>query len=117
MSTDPPIVSELDALLLPLPDVTRRNMFGGAGYFAGDRLFAAFHKGALAAKLPMENMERLLRDGLAEPFTPTPGRPFGTWVQFAVSGPDDAREHMGWLKTAHEYVAATPPSGRRLGKR
>ena len=40
MTVEAAIQADLDALLLPWQDVSARRMFGGNGYFVGDRLFA-----------------------------------------------------------------------------
>ena len=42
MTVEAAIQADLDALLLPWQDVSARRMFGGNGYFVGDRLFAVF---------------------------------------------------------------------------
>ena len=52
MTNDPSVQGELDAMLLPWGDVSSRRMFGGLGYFVGDRLFAVYHRGAVASQAP-----------------------------------------------------------------
>ena len=117
MSVDASVQAELDALLLPWDDVSTRRMFGGLGYFVGDRLFAAFHRGNLATKLPDADYEKALAHPGARPFTPTPGRRFGTWVEFSLEHSGGAEPLLPWLKTAFEYVQQTPPTGKRTSRR
>ena len=105
--------NDLDALLLPWSEVSARMMFGGHGYFVGDRLFAVYHKGAVAAKLPEAYRKQALDDGRARPFTPHPGRPFGDWVEFPVEDTGAVEGLLPWLQRAFEYVQVTPPKGRK----
>ena len=112
MTTDASIHAELDGLLLPWDDVSTRKMFGGRGYFVGDRLFAAYY-GGIATKLPDPDREEVLNRQIATPFTPTPGRRFGNWVRFPLEGPDGIEALLPWLRKAYEYVQVTPPKGRK----
>ena len=107
------VQSDLDALLLPWSEVSTRRMFGGHGYFVGDRLFAVYYKGAVAAKLPDYERSQALDSQGARPFTPHPGRPFGDWVEFLVGDTDAVEELLPWLERAFEYVQVTPPKGRK----
>jgi hypothetical protein len=91
-------------------------MFGGRGYFVGDRLFAAYYGEAVATKLPDQDREEALDGKIATPFTPVPGRRFGNWVKFPLEGPDEVEALLPWLKKAFEYVQATPPKGRRTAR-
>ena len=113
MSIDASRHAELDLLLFPWGDVSARKMFGGRGYFVGDRLFAAFHKGVVATKLPDADREYVLDRALAKPFTPTPGRRFGNWVEFPLRQTVDTMDVLPWLRKAFEYVQLTPPEGKR----
>ena len=113
MTNDASIQSDLDALLLPWRDVSARRMFGGHGYFVGDRLFAVYHKGAVATKLPDSHRVQALDSGRARPFSPTPGRRFGDWVEFPVEEPGVVDSLLPWLETALEHVRMTPPKGGR----
>ena len=70
MTVEAAIQADLDALLLPWQDVSARRMFGGNGYFVGDRLFAVFHKGVVAAKLPDPERTQVLDGNIARPFSP-----------------------------------------------
>ena len=63
MTNDPSVQDELDALLLPGGDVSTRRMFGGLGYFVGDRLFAVYHRGEVATKLPNPTAHRHWKAG------------------------------------------------------
>ena len=117
MTNDASIQSDLDALLLPRRDVSTRRMFGGHGYFVGDRLFAVYHKGAVATKLPDSDRVQALDSERARPFTPTPGRSFGNWVEFPVEGPGEIDSLLPWLETAIEHVRVTSPKGRRASGR
>ena len=88
-------------------------MFGGRGYFVGARLFAAFHRGVVATKLPDREREDALERHGARPFMPTPGRRFGNWVEFPVAGPEGVEAVIPWLEKGFEYVKMTPSRGRR----
>ena len=113
MTNDPNVQTELDAALLPWRDVSTRTMFGGHGYFVGDRLFAVYHRGAVATKLPEPQLSQALESGRATPFTPTPGRPFGNWAAFRVEPPSGVDALLPWLEAAIEYVRVTPPARSR----
>lgn len=112
MTNDASVQSDLDAVLLTWTDVSTRTMFGGHGYFVGDRMFAVYWRGEVATKLPDPQRTQALDGGLAGPFTPTPGRRFGDWVSFPVDE-DCVDALLPWLETAIEYVRLTP-SKRRL---
>ena len=117
MTNDASVQSELDAALLPWAGVSTRTMFGGHGYFVGDRMFAVYYRGAVAAKLPEPRRTVALDCGLATPFTPTPGRPFGDWVSLSVDASGSIDDLLPWLATAIEHVRVTPPTGRRAAGR
>lgn len=117
MTLDPSVQSDLDAILLPWSEVSTRRMFGGQGYFVGDRLFAVYHKGVVAAKLPDPDRTQALDSGRARPFTPHPGRPFGEWVEFTMEEAGGFEALVPWLETAFEYVKVTPPKGRKSSGR
>ena len=116
MTNEATFQSDLDVVLLTWTDVSTRSMFGGHGYFVNDRLFAVYHKGEVATKIPEPDRTQALNDGLASHFTPTPGRRFGDWVSFPVDG-DGVDSLLPWLETAIEYVRMTPPKGRRASGR
>jgi hypothetical protein len=110
--------AELNLMLFPLGDVSARKMFGGRWYIVGDRLFAAFHKGVVATKLPDADREYVLDREIARPFTPTPGRRFGNWVGFPLRQTEDTVDVLPWLRKAFEYVQLTPPEWKRtLGRK
>ena len=117
MTNNPSVQNDLDAMLLPWSEVSARRMFGGQGYFVGDRLFAVYHKGAVAAKLPDPDRTQALDDGRATPFTPHPGRPFGDWVEFSLEESGGVEALLPWLQKAFEYVQVTPPKGRKTSGR
>ena len=112
MTNDAVIQSDLDAVILTWSDVSTRTMFGGHGYFVGDRMFAVYWRGEVATKLPEPDRTQALESGRASLFTPTPGRRFGNWVSFTVDG-DGVNALLPWLETAIEYVRMTPPKRRR----
>ena len=116
MTPDPSVQSDLDAMLLPWSEVSTRRMFGGHGYFVGDRLFAVYHKGVVATKLPDPYRTQVLDSKRASPFTPHPGRPFGEWVEFPVEDSGGVEELLPWLQKAFEYVLKTPPKGKRASR-
>lgn len=116
MTNDASVQNGLDAVLLSWNDVSTRTMFGGHGYFVGDRTFAVYWRGEVATKLPDPQRNQALDGGLAEPFTPTPGRRFGDWVSFPVDE-DCVDALLPWLETAIEYVRVSPPNGRRASGR
>ncbi|MDE2860555.1 MAG: TfoX/Sxy family protein [Chloroflexota bacterium] len=117
MTNDPSVQSDLDAMLIPWGDVSTRRMFGGLGYFVGDRLFAVYHRGEVATKLPEPDRTQALESGRAALFSPTLGRRFGDWVSFPVDEDGGVDALLPWLKTAIEYVRVTPPSGRKTSGR
>ena len=112
VNVDASIQDELDLLLFQLGNVSARGMFGGRGYFVGDRLFAAFYGGVIA-KLPDQDREEALDLQIASPFTPVSGRRFGNWVRFPLQGTDGVEALLPWLMKAFEYVQLTPPKGKR----
>lgn len=65
------------ALLLERPDIdlTYKPMFGGAGFWANGKIFAAWFGETLALKLPQALREELLSQG------GTPNPYFGEYVQ------------------------------------
>ncbi len=113
MTNDASVQSELDAALLTWADVSTRTMFGGHGFFVGDRMFAVYYRGAVAMKLPEPRRTEALHCGLATPFTPTPGRPFGDWVSLSVDESGSIGDLLPWLQAAIEHVRITPPTGSR----
>ena len=117
MTNDPSVQSDLDAVLLPWADVSTRRMFGGHGYFVGDWLFAVYHRGEVATKLPDPHRMQALESGRAALFSPAPGRRFGDWVSFPVDEDGGVDALLPWLQTAIDYVRMTPPKGRKASGR
>ena len=106
------IHAKLDGFLLPWDEVSTQGIFGGRGYFVGDRLFSSFYGGVMP-KLPDQDREEALNRRIATPFTPVPGHRFGNRVRFPLEGPDGVEALPPWLRKTYEYVQAKPPKVRK----
>lgn len=108
---------QLDPRLLPWTGVTSREMFGALCYFHRDRMFAILTEDSVAAKLPMEDRQDALDNHGATEFMVSSGRPFGQWVQFRISDPDQIDSAMGWIGKSYSYVNSETSTKRGSRKR
>ncbi|MGH7776041.1 MAG: TfoX/Sxy family protein [Candidatus Dormibacterales bacterium] len=81
------------------PGVIACSMFGMPSLKAGGRVFAGYHDGAMAFKLPEDERRRALQVEGAGPFDPSGrGRPMGDWARVpataAASWPELARKAL-----------------------
>lgn len=92
-----------DQLLVHHPRLQRGRMFGSPTLPTGGKVFAMVVKGRLVAKLPHDQVSRLLASGDGEPFDPGHGRVMRQWVSLR---PADPATLARLVDRARTYVAA-----------
>jgi hypothetical protein len=98
--------SVLDRVLLALPDVSSRTMFGCPSYFVGEKLFACLYGEGIAVKLPADEAARWLDTPHARPFQPYDRAPMRGWVQFDRAKPEDLLRDLDAIRRAMAFVRA-----------
>jgi hypothetical protein len=109
----------LDDLLLQIPGVTAKKMFGCPSYFIAGKAFVSVFGDGVAIKLPKDQMDAVLKRSDAKPFAPG-GMPMGGWVLITHKNSADYRGELGLMNNAVEYVAeqaaTAPPKKKAKGK-
>lgn len=103
--------AEIEALVLRLPDVSKRYAFNGDGFYARARLFAFFEpdrpgeSGGLVLWLPAEARAEVLEIDGARLWTMPRTSERREWVFVPADGLDAARLAR-WLTAAREHALA-----------
>lgn len=103
----------LDELLLALPGVVARPMFGYPAWAVGGKVFACVYGDAVALKLPAERARALLDQADVVPFQPLGRAPMAEWVQIHRTCSDDYRLDLDLFVAARAHVAALPATRKR----
>ncbi len=94
----------LDALLLPLPEVTAGKMFGYPAYYVHKKLIACVYGDGVAVKVPEDVANRLLTRDDVVPFQPTGRARMREWVQINRSSSEDYRLDLETFECAARYA-------------
>jgi len=70
------------------PGITRPRMFGSNGLAIGGKYFAIDWRGNLVVKLPKDDVDALVGQGVGVHFDPGMGRPMKEWLQVAPGATD-----------------------------
>jgi hypothetical protein len=108
----------LDDLLMGIPGVTAKKMFGCPAYFIAGKAFVCVFEESVAIKLPKDQIDAVLKRSDAKPFAPG-GQPMGGWVTITHKHSADYRGELGLMTNAVEYVAeqaAAAPKKKVKGK-
>ena len=93
-------------------------MFGGAGYFVNDNIFAGVHGGDMVIRLPHADREALLSSwSEASQFEPMPGRPMREHVVLPPSLYEDSTALETWLDKSYRFAASLPPKPPKAKKK
>ena len=98
--------------------VAVRRMFGGAGIYAGDTMFALIADGTIYLKVGANNIAAFEREGL-EPFTYTTGkgkRGVMSYRRMPDRLYDDPAELAVWARAALAVARMPKPRARRSSK-
>jgi hypothetical protein len=80
------------------PGISRPKMFGSNGVAVGGKYFAIDWKGNLVVKLPRDDVDTLVGQGVGTHFDPGMGRPMKEWLQVPPGATD-------WVQLAERALA------------
>ena len=107
VTIDEEVRAALDGQILNWENVTSQKLFGGAGYFVIEKVFAILLEGVVAMSLPDELRARSLTLAGVSPFiSPSGGEEFSRWVQFVLLLPEDISAVTPWIQAAYNHVSA-----------
>ena len=102
----------LDSVLLQMPGVVARTMFGYPAYYINKKLFACLYEDGVGIKVPAMVAESLVgKKGIIR-FQPKGRRPMKEWIQINHERSEDYRIDEEILKISVEYVALSSKAGR-----
>lgn len=108
----------LDDLLLDIPGVIAKKMFGCPAYFIAGKAFVCVFEDSVVIKLPKDLAAETLKRSDAKPFAPG-GAAMGGWVQITHEDSTEYRKELDLMNTSVEYVAdqaASAPPKKTKGK-
>jgi hypothetical protein len=109
----PELVALLDEAVKPFP-AERKTMFGCPAYFVNGNMFAGVFAASLFVRLPADLRAKATTDwGEGATFEPVAGRPMREYVVLPPAVTGDGATLAGWLATAHQFAAATPPKAAK----
>ena len=98
------IKEQLDMRLLPWPDVTSRQMFGGVCYLHQGRMFAIIHDDSVVIKLPDGERRDAIENHAGREFSIGNGRTFGQWTEFPGIAVSNIAILEPLLNTGYRYA-------------
>ena len=106
VTIDEEVRAALDGQLLNWDNVTTQKLFGGAGYFITEKIFAILLEGVVAMTLPDELTAQALTLAGVSPFiSPSDDEAFSRWVQFVLLLPEDISAVLPWIEAAYNHVS------------
>jgi len=106
------VKSTLDDMLLAVPGVKSRKMFGLPGYTIEGKVFACTYREGATVKLPAEAAAELLKREDVVPFEPfDSGKKMREWVQINRASAEDYQQDEGIFLQALEYVLELAQTG------
>jgi hypothetical protein len=97
--------SQVDAILLKLPNVVAKKIAGLDAYFVNDRMFACISGNAVGLRLPAAVARELQfsRDNVG-PFQPTGSASSKEWIQIERADAADYEKDLEVFQAALDYV-------------
>jgi TfoX/Sxy family transcriptional regulator of competence genes len=94
----------------PEADFSWKRMFGGAGYYVDEQIFAAWYgRDVLALKLPTEAADELKKlGGIAAPETMSK-----QYTHLPESIQNDEKQFAAWVEKSMAYVAGLPKKKKK----
>lgn len=119
MTLNEHLATMIEQAVAPLPAVARRQMFGCAGWFARDNVFALVWKeGRIGVRLPDgAQFSALMALEGADPWRPGGKMTMSHWVLVPESFHDDAELLGTWVQRAHSAAFVAPPKVKRATSR
>lgn len=109
---NPDIVDKIAVLLLGMPDVERRKMFGyPAWYFCGKMIACVYENGVGLKQQETRVLELTGKPGYTF-FQPLGRARMKEWVYITHDNPQDFQDDAGLLEEALRFAAAAQPAGR-----
>lgn len=92
-----------------LPALELRPMFGGAGIYSGDTMFAILHRGRVYLKTDPAGAHAFVQRG-AGPFRPRPGSTLKSYYEVPADVIDDPERLLDWARTALAVARGRAPT-------
>ena len=87
-----------------LGDVECRSMFGGFGFYSGERFFGIIFKGRLYFKTTETTRTAYIKQGM-KPFRPKPGQKLGKYYEVPPDVMEDPAQLQIWAREAVSHAA------------
>ncbi|MGO4614766.1 TfoX/Sxy family protein [Nocardia sp. 2YAB30] len=108
MAYDEELAERIRELIVPGPEFTEQQMFGGLAFLIGGNMaVAASGKGGLMVRVDPDEGERLVGDSV-EPMV-MGGREMVGWLRVAPEAADDDEVLREWVERGVAYARTLPP--------
>ena len=107
MAYDEGLAERLDSLLIQLPDISTKKMFGGLGYLLAGNMCVGIWKDALIIRVGPEMAEQLLTRPHVRPFDIT-GRPMKGWAMVMAEGLTEDEQLEAYVDLTVNFVSDLP---------
>ncbi len=108
MAYDEQLALKMREVLIGVPGISEKKMFGGVGFMLHGNMACGVHKDSLIVRVGPELYDKVLQHPYARPFDMT-GRPMRGWVFVSAEGiesDDDLRE---WVQLGVDFALTLPP--------
>ncbi|HVY65847.1 MAG TPA: TfoX/Sxy family protein [Gammaproteobacteria bacterium] len=112
MAYDEGLAERIRELLVDVPGVHERRMFGGLAFMLHGNMFVGVVGSRLMARVGLEQYEKSLRRPHVRVMNFT-GRPMKGYVYVEERGTREDADLAGWVHQCRSYVATLPPKAAR----
>jgi TfoX/Sxy family transcriptional regulator of competence genes len=107
MAYDEGLAERLHDLLVELPDITSKKMFGGLGFLLNGNMCVGIWKDALIIRVGPEIAERLLTESYVRPFDIT-GKPMTGWAMVLPEAITEDEQLEKYVDLSVDFVSGLP---------
>jgi TfoX N-terminal domain len=108
MVYDETLARRIRELVLDLPGVEEKRMFGGIGFLLNGNMVCGVNKDDLILRLSLEQASAALQQPNVRVFDMT-GRPMKGWVVVGPQGVSEASGLRRWVQQGFDFAATLPP--------
>jgi TfoX/Sxy family transcriptional regulator of competence genes len=108
MVYDETLARRIRDLVLDLPGVEEKRMFGGIGFLLNGNMVCGVNKDDLILRLSLEQASAALQQPNVRVFDMT-GRPMKGWVVVGSQEVSEASDLRRWVQQGFDFAATLPP--------
>jgi TfoX/Sxy family transcriptional regulator of competence genes len=108
MAYDEGLVQRIREVMVDLPELEEKKMFGGVGFMLQGNMACGVNKDDLIVRVGPDKYEDLLEEPCVRPFDLT-GRPMKGWVYITSDGVESDHDLKKWVQRGVDFALSLPP--------